>query len=292
MNNPPRLIALSLLALVGCGPAPNVANRTSSGPTTETQIVEPASDAPAGQANVAKSTATSETPPPAEFATSEEEFEALKSEYDEKYSDFIAAYRAAKDDSSRQAAMEQMPNAGDYAGRFLAIADEHTGTEAAVDALVWITGNARGNESDIAKAKLLESYASNPKVAAVVMMMKYGASDASLEQLRGLIGSDIDQIQAAAKYALGSLLIEEDHTSAEALGLLQSVVDDFADVEISFGARSMKIAPQAAGELTEATKLQVGMVAPDIEGKDLDGVEFKLSDYRGKVVVLDFWGNW
>ena len=124
------------------------------------------------------------------------------------------------------------------------------------------------------------------------MMMKYGASDASVDQLRGLIGSDIDQIQAAAKYALGSLLIQEDHTSAEALGLLQSVVDDFADVEIAFGARSMKIAPQAAGELTEATKLQVGMVAPDIEGEDLDGVEFKLSDYRGKVVVLDFWGNW
>ena len=25
---------------------------------------------------------------------------------------------------------------------------------------------------------------------------------------------------------------------------------------------------------------------------DLDGVEFKLSDYRGKVVFLDFWGDW
>ena len=32
--------------------------------------------------------------------------------------------------------------------------------------------------------------------------------------------------------------------------------------------------------------------APEIEAEDLDGVSFKLSDYRGKVVVLDFWGNW
>jgi cytochrome oxidase Cu insertion factor (SCO1/SenC/PrrC family) len=31
---------------------------------------------------------------------------------------------------------------------------------------------------------------------------------------------------------------------------------------------------------------------PDIEGEDLDGQAFKLSDYRGKVVMLDFWGNW
>jgi hypothetical protein len=36
----------------------------------------------------------------------------------------------------------------------------------------------------------------------------------------------------------------------------------------------------------------VGRPAPDIEGEDVDGQKFRLSDYRGKVVVLDFWGNW
>jgi hypothetical protein len=34
------------------------------------------------------------------------------------------------------------------------------------------------------------------------------------------------------------------------------------------------------------------VLAPEIQGDDIDGVPFKLSDYRGKVVVLDFWGNW
>ena len=33
-------------------------------------------------------------------------------------------------------------------------------------------------------------------------------------------------------------------------------------------------------------------VAPDIAGVDLDGVAFKLSDYKGEVVLLDFWGDW
>ena len=37
---------------------------------------------------------------------------------------------------------------------------------------------------------------------------------------------------------------------------------------------------------------KVGQLAPEIEGVDLDGVEFKLSDYRGKVVMLDFYGDW
>ena len=36
----------------------------------------------------------------------------------------------------------------------------------------------------------------------------------------------------------------------------------------------------------------VGQLAPEIEGVDLEGTEFKLSDYRGKVVMLDFYGDW
>lgn len=36
----------------------------------------------------------------------------------------------------------------------------------------------------------------------------------------------------------------------------------------------------------------IGRVAPEIVGKDYDNVQFKLSDYRGKVVVLYFTGQW
>ena len=56
----------------------------------------------------------------------------------------------------------------------------------------------------------------------------------------------------------------------------------------------MRANPQSvsAGEKFAAERLQIGMEVPDIEGEDVDGVNFKLSDYRGKVVVLDFWGDW
>ena len=36
----------------------------------------------------------------------------------------------------------------------------------------------------------------------------------------------------------------------------------------------------------------VGQLALEISGVDLDGAPMRLSDYRGKVVVLDFWGHW
>ncbi len=56
--------------------------------------------------------------------------------------------------------------------------------------------------------------------------------------------------------------------------------------------KDISIADKTAGPLFELRNLSVGKTAPDIEGDDLDGKPFKLSDYRGKVVVLDFWGNW
>jgi peroxiredoxin len=38
--------------------------------------------------------------------------------------------------------------------------------------------------------------------------------------------------------------------------------------------------------------LMIGREAPEIVGRDMDGVEFSLSDYRGNVVVLVFTGHW
>ncbi len=36
----------------------------------------------------------------------------------------------------------------------------------------------------------------------------------------------------------------------------------------------------------------VGRAAPEIVLQDLEGNELKLSDFRGKVVLLDFWAGW
>ena len=49
---------------------------------------------------------------------------------------------------------------------------------------------------------------------------------------------------------------------------------------------------EAKEALVEIKKLAIGSVAPEIDGVDVEGVAFKLSDYRGKVVLLDFWGFW
>ena len=63
----------------------------------------------------------------------------------------------------------------------------------------------------------------------------------------------------------------------------------FASIEVRAGTT---IGDMAKSSLFEIENLGIGQLAPDIVAEDLDGVEFKLSDYRGKVVFLDFWGNW
>ena len=50
---------------------------------------------------------------------------------------------------------------------------------------------------------------------------------------------------------------------------------------------------QAADEeLYFYTHLAVGCPAPATVGEDADGAVFRLDDYRGKVVMLRFWGDW
>ncbi|MFP6676058.1 MAG: peroxiredoxin family protein [Pirellulaceae bacterium] len=38
--------------------------------------------------------------------------------------------------------------------------------------------------------------------------------------------------------------------------------------------------------------LAIGCKAPPTVGEDADGAVFRLTDYRGKVIMLRFWGNW
>ena len=67
----------------------------------------------------------------------------------------------------------------------------------------------------------------------------------------------------------------------------ERAAEDYGDVKIRLGT----VGERAKSELYDIRHLSIGKVAPDIEGKDQDGKQFKLSDYRGKVVLLYFWSE-
>ncbi|MBK7645447.1 MAG: redoxin domain-containing protein [Planctomycetes bacterium] len=72
-------------------------------------------------------------------------------------------------------------------------------------------------------------------------------------------------------------------TPEPALALYHRIVKDFSETQT---------AKRVAGQLFRLEFLTLGKTAPDFATEDVEGLAFKLSDYRGKVVVLDFWGFW
>jgi hypothetical protein len=77
-----------------------------------------------------------------------------------------------------------------------------------------------------------------------------------------------------------------DKMMKEVEAVLEQAAGKYGDVKLPGGET---VGERANTELFELRHLSVGKLAPDIEGDDQDGKRFKLSDYRGKVVLLDFW---
>ena len=89
----------------------------------------------------------------------------------------------------------------------------------------------------------------------------------------------------------------------EAVELLERLAADYGDVKAAgrknYGdlarvnlARLRPKSPGRAAPESLLVSLEIGSVAPEILGTDTEGRKMRLSDYRGKVVVLDFWGDW
>jgi peroxiredoxin len=77
----------------------------------------------------------------------------------------------------------------------------------------------------------------------------------------------------------------------EADSLYEKVISEFGDLRNPPTSR-FTFAQLAEAELKALRSIGTGKTAPDIEAADVDGHVFKLSDYRGKVVVLSFSGSW
>ena len=92
-----------------------------------------------------------------------------------------------------------------------------------------------------------------------------------------------DEAQARLQYSLGDALAERDDYEERGLAMLREVIERWPESESAGSAR---------GKVFRYENLAVGKAAPDFETFDADGNAFRLSDYKGKVTVVDFWGFW
>jgi hypothetical protein len=158
---------------------------------------------------------------------------------------------------------------------------------------------------------LTEHHAANPKVGKVVAWVgsmnprgvpSEAAANALIEAVAKKSPDKAARAQAVlakawqakAKFASAEFRKEPDadRLAAEADKAFEAVLKDYADSPRLIREDAGTVGDIARSELFELRHLRVGKAAPEIAGEDLDGAKFKLSDYRGKVIVLDFWGDW
>jgi len=231
------------------------------------------------------------------------EFRQLLKDYGQAQREFRAeleAFRASEDgqDPGELAAFEAEWNpAHAFVELFAEAAESHAGTPDAVMFLDWVVVNAplEGESlsapADRALQTLMEDHRDDPAVLQNIanlgrLARMHGTTKVEAILARVEAGS-LPEFTLAAAFARGVAYAGNGSPGPEegkiACASFKKVLE--LDPEGPYAAT-------ARGFIFELENLQVGMIAPDIVGKDLDGVAFKLSDYRGKVVFLDFWGDW
>ncbi len=206
--------------------------------------------------------------------------------------------------------------------RLLEAASGHPEDAAAVEALDFVAQNTRGlttDQSRRALTALIRDHvrASNISIATRTLFAHEGKPEATA-LLRAVIAENPSRTERGRacedlawllqfcagrveRFRAGSSpnplppdLREANPASmkSEAAALYDRCVNEFADVPIIGYGAGKTVGDFARGALSDLHYLQVGQVAPEITGQDIDGKPLRLGDYRGKVVVLVFSGEW
>ncbi len=204
------------------------------------------------------------------------------------------------------------------AARFFAFARDHRDAPEAVEALGWVASHSLYSAfAGEAMATIAKECARCPNLAPLLsgVDLKYGDPFAPNEAMMRVVRRDSPYpvVRGTAALCLAHALsaksqkaerdadqhelfmkganvpfaakpdatdVELDGGSDEAATLCESVMD--------YSRYAARLRAEAEALLQEIRILAVGKRAPEIEGRDHEGKPFKLSDYRGKIVVLMF----
>jgi hypothetical protein len=239
-----------------------------------------------------------------------EQIAALKQQHQDREKQFYDELRSAARDNEKisKANEEYQEFAEKHAGKLKALIREHGKDPAVFDGFLVLIGELRYFLDDDLVKLVLTHHMAHPKMGHLCFELRYRSSDSWAENiLKEAASKHPDQaVRGQATYALGdyysiSTRYPEKKLSEEELAKRLAVAErHYAEVaknhaSIRTPGGQAKLGDKAASELTRLKNLpnlKVGKPAPEIVGEDLDGNELKLSDHRGKVVVLDFWGHW
>ncbi len=219
---------------------------------------------------------------------------------------------------------EEDGNPRAFSAKFIELAEQHPRDDVSVKALLWVVDNVRGKADTNKALKILalnhvksellgESAASIAKARSIESskLLQKAFEKGESEKVRALAGYHLAMLLEAELNITAQLKAEPDlaprvlqYYGKEYGAHLQAM--DRSEVEarrekifakLAQSNAKVKIDDQSLASVAERAlfairRLSVGKVAPDIVGEDIGGDQLKLSSFRGKIVMLTFWGHW
>jgi thiol-disulfide isomerase/thioredoxin len=237
--------------------------------------------------------------PQAEKPTTDR-YQALVDEYRNALKESDAVFAKANTEEERRqirAAFREVRSK--FVGRFLAFAEKHPQEKEALLALFFVLHPdtwAEPRDIDKAVQLVLKDHIKSDHLTdpPILQFLALENSPAAEKLLRGVLENNPHHaIQAQACLSLAQVIKNRAAASPseQAAKLTKEAEEWFARVVDKY-ADAKAVVEKARVELFELRRLQLGEVAPDLEGEDLGGARFRLSDSRGKVTVLVFWASW
>lgn len=185
-----------------------------------------------------------------------------------------------------------------FVTRFQAAARDHAGTDAAIPFLMWVTQNAmpmKGAGRQAAKDSLHELVTTHRRSNRLVelswmlgrLVYFFGEEEGAAIGAGLEADSPNEEVRTWAVFSRTTGFLESAPVDSDAFKAA------IAELRAALAKVDMEmLAEEVENRIAVRERFSIGMVAPDIQGVDLAGNAFALSDYEGKVVLLDFWGDW
>lgn len=241
----------------------------------------------------------------------DEAWDLLTAEYDAAFSKWIEEKKGDGTKGLKMSYDDPMsPHPRDeFLPRVRKYAEQRGGQSGAIPPLAWLVthefrfpmGNSSGENAKWALERLGRDHVADPVIKDHLDGFQISILSVSEESMLSFLDavaakSPDKEARGRARLAAG-VILSDDSLLREAMSgtsggskrmtraekIFRALVENYAGTDI---------ADEAEGHLFVMDYLQIGMQIPKTVGKDVDGKEIKLSDYRGKVVLVVFWATW
>jgi peroxiredoxin len=236
--------------------------------------------------------------------TAEQRYEELAKEFTTAEDRFFKARRQATTEQDIEKVRNELyPDPDTYAARFRRIIVEQPESRGALDASIWILTHATtAAAADEAIAQVARRGTASDQLGDACLNLAWYEQAPAESLLRAILEKNPHRdVKGRAAFSLAQRLkfraerpgFEASPGAAkrpevEAEELFDRVIAEFGDV----GSGRQTLGEFAKIFLSDMHTVGTGKPAPEIDGEDAYGHRFKLSDFRGKVLAINFSGNW